>query len=346
MVVSDRLRFAWNTKMTLLQMIGIYLFSIMYSVIPFVVWVEGNERFSDCSHISTLGKNSKKIFAFLGVGLFLPTFILNILYFATLCKLRKQWRKRMRFLRQKDSFVKEKSSAKMSDVFHINQQRRNQRGEKIKFCDSPKLRTQGILILDPLRSLDHCDSLDISPTIDDTKPSEVNVSSSLICQCETNDINETLSGLPDAITSFEPTDLNTAAHPGVVPPSAKATALPKFENTNFRINPDPYSTRREDTPKRPSQLNRGYKSDYQRQSLCLIGLILLLIDVSIFPAIIVRSIPVSISLTVRFTLTLLVFNNSLVNPWIYALQSKDFRRALKDNIVKIGEWIASFVKFR
>ena len=291
--------------MAVLQMISIYLFSIIYSTIPVIVWVGQNEKVSECSHIITHGKNSEKIFAFLGIGIFLPIVMLNILYFVTSCKLRKQWRKRKRFLRQEDSFAKENSCAEMSIMRHINQQRRVKQGEKIKSCDSPKHQPQVQVLLTPSRS-----------EFTDYRP----------------------SALLD--TTPEPNDLNTSAKPVEVPSSVKTTALPKCESTNFGKNPDPVSTRSGDTPKRFSRLNRGYRSDYQRQSLHLIGLILLLIDVTMFPAIIVRSIPISISFTVRFYLGLVVFNNSLVNPWLYALQSKDLRRALKDNLVKIGGWFA------
>ena len=331
--------------MAVRQMTGIYLFSIMYSVIPFVVWIGKNESLSGCSHFITLGKNSKKIFTFISVGLFLHIVVLNILYFVTSCKLRKHWRKRVRF----DSFAKENDDAEMSVICHINQQRRDDREEKNKSYDSQKHRPQVQVLLDPSRSAMR-DTLNESHVSDDTKPYEVNVKNNFICQSEANDgsfdLNNTPSGLLGTSTSFEPADQNTAANSGEVSSSVKATSLPKCEGTNFENIPDFISTRREDRSKRFSRLNRGYKSDYQRQHLCLIGLIILLIDVSIFPAIIVRMIPVSMSNTMRFSLWILLFNNSLVNPWVYTLQSKDFRRALKDNIVKIGGWIACFVRFK
>ena len=286
-VVSDRNRFAWKTKMAVLQMIGIYLFSIVYSVIPFVVWIGKNERISECSHIA-LGKNSEKIFVFLGVGFFLPIVILHVLYLVTSCKLRKHWRKRMRFSRREDSFAKENSGAETSTMCHINQQRRDERGGKIKFCDSQKHRPQDQVLLDLQRSAFRDSFNIISHMRDDTKRSDLNVKGSFICQSEANDgsfdLNNTPSALLATSTSFEPTDLNTAANPEEGVFSVKTTALPKCEITHFENISDPFSTRRENTPKRLSHLNRVYKSDFQRQSLCLIGLILLLIDVSIFSA--------------------------------------------------------------
>ena len=109
---------------------------------------------------------------------------------------------------------------------------------------------------------------------DDTKRSDLNIESSFICQSEANDgsfdLNNTPSALLGTSTTFEPTDLNTAANPEEGVSSVKTTALPKCEITHFENIPDPFSSRRENTPKRFSHLNRVYKSDFQRQSLCLI----------------------------------------------------------------------------
>ena len=99
-MVSDRLRFAWKTETTVLQMVGIYLFSVVYTIIPFIVLGVENETIGEYISKSTLGNNAEKAFAFIGLCSFLPIVILNILYMVTLCKLRKHWRKRMRSLRQ------------------------------------------------------------------------------------------------------------------------------------------------------------------------------------------------------------------------------------------------------
>ena len=174
--------------MTVLQMIGIYLFSIVYSVIPFIVWIGKHERISECSPINALGKNSEKIFAFLGVGFFLPIVILQLLYLVTSCKLRKHWRKRIRFSRREDSFAKENSGTETSTICHINQQGRDERGGKIKFCDSPKHRSQDQVLLDLQRSAFRDSFNIISHTRNDTKRSDLNVKSSFVCQSEANEV--------------------------------------------------------------------------------------------------------------------------------------------------------------
>ena len=213
---------------------------------------------------------------------------------------------------------------------------RGQAGHQSK-AYSPKVKQQVHLLKDPRDSALRCS---IGSVTDDVISSEFRIKNNCTHRTETKnaecfDLYNTDSGLLN--TFFEPTYSNMPANSTEDSSSLMSAVLPvcsKCGQTNCENIPATLSTRMGDTS-RFSELSRNYKSSYQRQSLCLIGLILLLIDVSIIPAIIVRSIPVPISITVRFAFGLLMFNNSLVNPWVYALQSKDFRTALKDNIRKI-----------
>ena len=68
-----------------------------------------------------------------------------------------------------DSFAKENDDAEMSVICHINQQRRDDREEKNKSCDSQKHLPQVQVLLDPSRSALR-DTLNESHESDDTKP--------------------------------------------------------------------------------------------------------------------------------------------------------------------------------
>ena len=77
--------------------------------------------------------------------------------------------------------------------------------------------------------------------------------------------------------------------------------------------------------------------DNQKQCVYLIGAILLWINLSVGAPIVVHFIAInttSVQLSkVLFQLMILIpMNNSFFNPWIYALQSREFRRAVKENM--------------
>ena len=84
----------------------------------------------------------------------------------------------------------------------------------------------------------------------------------------------------------------------------------------------------------------GEGRDNQKQGIYLIGAILLWINLSIgapvsvhFLAINVESIQLS---KVFFQLMILIpMNNSFFNPWMYAMQSREFRRAVRENATNI-----------
>ena len=227
--------------MTVFQIVGFYLFSTVYTIIPFVIWSGGNEAIEECSPENTLGKNSGKAFAFLGIGLFLPITILNVLYFVTSCKLRKHWRKRLRSLRQKDSqkksLAKESHSTEVSILSDIEQHRRAEQVDKIRCYNSPKPRLQVQRLTGSSRSAFH-DSLVISDA-SDGEESELNVKSSFVGhhteKDESFNLNTTHLGLMDTLTSSETKYLGNPEKSEDGTPSIRAESIPKCENTNLEV---------------------------------------------------------------------------------------------------------------
>ena len=76
----------------------------------------------------------------------------------------------------------------------------------------------------------------------------------------------------------------------------------------------------------------------QLQCLTLIGLILLLINITTWPAVISSVVEATTSFKLPLNLKRLVywliFNNALINPWLYSLQSSEFRASLKAGWVR------------
>ena len=81
----------------------------------------------------------------------------------------------------------------------------------------------------------------------------------------------------------------------------------------------------------------GKSNDNQKQSINLIGVVLFMINLSIFIPLIVSSTAnfnssFKISKMTRQILVLIVMNNALFDPWAYAFQSREFRHALVENM--------------
>ena len=80
-------------------------------------------------------------------------------------------------------------------------------------------------------------------------------------------------------------------------------------------------------------------SDSQKQSINLIGVILLVLNLTVLLPASIKLAAVLGSFNISSTETELLFifmmNNALLNPWIYTLQSTDFRLAVKDNWLRI-----------
>ena len=83
----------------------------------------------------------------------------------------------------------------------------------------------------------------------------------------------------------------------------------------------------------------GKSRDNQKQSTHLIGVILVMLNLTMFlPACIKPSavlVPFHLSRMETELLFIIGMNNALLNPWVYTLQSTEFRCAVKDTWFKI-----------
>ena len=84
----------------------------------------------------------------------------------------------------------------------------------------------------------------------------------------------------------------------------------------------------------------GKCNDNQKQSIYLVGIVLLFINLSVFIPIIISLVSnfdpsFEISKMTRQILVLIVMNNALFDPWAYAFQSQEFRSALVENTTRL-----------
>ena len=117
------------------------------------------------------------------------------------------------------------------------------------------------------------------------------------------------------------------------------SAVKLIQNDSIRLEPFkdiPVGTRKHKTKR--VLVYGGEGRDNQKRCIYLIGTILLLLNLSVTLPVGVHLIAIfetSVQLSkVLFQLMILIpMNNSLFNPWMYALQSQAFRQALKENFL-------------
>ena len=336
LIFSDKRRFGWKTKMTVFQIVGIHLFSAVYTIVPFIIWTTDDHIISNCSPVNVFGPNRGKAFGFIGAGILLPLIVLNILYCVTFQILRRHMMKRLRILRHTENVTK---TLHQSDVVSTS-------GEAVechrtsvqlyrpypgtsdilssKLCHT---KSRHVRFAGNLRGCESDCNYDNETDVDNRKDIRKTVYKEIrqlqikgnennACLTERNGkYNQTLENI-EKLRSRDST------------PSVACNNLLK---TDLKLKCG--SSRKLNCPIKRSIVYQ--RNDYQRQSLVLIGIILLLIDVTTFPSVFVRIIPGNASVMVNYIFALLTMNNSLFNPWVYALHCNDFRAALRDNIRKV-----------
>ena len=403
LVCTDRFRFGWKPKTTVIQVAAIYTFCLMYIIIPLVIWGKRDIHIEECSAESLFETGKQPVFIFIGTGLFLPLVVLNVLYGFTFHLLRRHLRKRHR---SGHSYRKSKISSKSSSgLQHSNRadHRYSRYDHRYSRADYGHSRTysradhkssQAIhsgIPADHSRTdsrSDHCCSrVDYCHSRTDcrsdhcccrtdhscsqadycnsrTADSRANqccsdcrtdqccrsISSSIeICSGENHTVPKGLNHdlIEQKRSSVERKSLNIQCISNQILENENETALMPMDLEH--VQKDIISRKRQkrdsfkgaNTPntKRFTAFDNSSKES-QKQSLRLIGLLLLLIDISTVPCIIYLIAekvfpPESIPTFVRPLLCLLVMNNSLLNPWLYAIQSKEVRGALIHNFRKL-----------
>ena len=298
LVSSNKLRFSWTPSMTVIQLGSVYIFSTLYAIIPLLFWARKNTYLRTCAHEYMFGSEVNKLSAYLGFGFLFPLLILNILYGVTFCKIHRQYTRRY-FPPVNDEGIDTGSAS--SDW--ITRQK--------KFGTVYKHRN--IRVQTP-----HDDTRKYLAMIQENFDSRTQLQETHLREQNNENANCSIYE-KNAATEQQPSKSN------------KRTGNNESKS-NFRQLCRTYSERTSHTSHSNSR-----SRNIQKQSLVLIGAILLLIDVTILPSIVVLVVTIivptwSVSVTVMYAVGVIAMNNSLINPWIYTLQSKELRKALKKDI--------------
>ena len=332
LVCTDRFRFGWKTKMTIFQMVGVYVFSISYVITPILAWGKHSMIVNRCSPEILFGNNIQKAFAFLGTGLFIPLIFLNVLYCVTFFLLKMHLRKR-HFIEQMTKTSQTRLSQEEKEIEHDIQYKKGKcqcDTQRYCKCDGRSSNKAGSSSSNKTGS--SSSSKPLVPIYREPFNEETNVNqdSNLHLKRKHKCAHEVKCSLANYnLLNQEEFGIYVSENPDEIGCVLEQTPR---QRVLYKMSP----------PAKDSVIYRSSVRNSQRQSLCLIGLILLLIDLSTLPCVIYLIAEKmftldsdSISGVIRPLLCLMILNNSLLNPWIYAVQSKEFRGALVSNIRKV-----------
>ena len=311
LVCSDRYRFGWTTKMTVIQIVGVYSFCTMYQVTALALW--GNLNLDKCTAVTVFGDGKQKAFVFIGAGLILPLIFVNVLYCVTFHLLRRHMSKR--------AYFEQVTAYSRNLGAHDLKKSENEKMDIEEDCVDEIQITHNYG--NPCSDLSH-ESFPLEQFNEDSKPAGTNILKSQLHHKDSfekkrSHFNTKLVNIPE---NEHMAGYTVAAEDN------------RYINQNLRgCSVNWLGT----AAKRSNQPAQSPANDLQKQSLCLIGLILLLIDLTTLPTVVYLITekafpPESLPRTVKVFFCVLVLNNSLLNPWVYAIQCQDFRSALINNV--------------
>ena len=409
LVCTDRFRFGWKPKTTVIQITSIYTLCLLYVIIPIAVWGNRDISIDNCSSEKLFELNGKqKAHMFIGTGLFLPLIVLNILYGVTFHLLRGHLRRKRRTgqLYRNSKQPSRSCSGQLHSIADQNTSRcdrsycRHELADRIDHSliqtdhgsnqPAPYLSDNACSLCRAESQTDDCcsrtgygcngmdccrcreeNTTDYSRSRSEPSSGRSDHSRSRTDHFLAEQSGRMLSSTDEGATSETRTTSKRSSYdnieksrfsieykPSITDRSSKlitkvrnVTALVPI-NINISRNPHNYTLTRKGqrhvpfkgantpTTERPSDVIDSSSRESQKQSLFLIGLILFLIDLTTVPCVVylvaekVFS-PDSIPGFVKPLLLLLVMNNSLLNPWLYAIQSKEVRGAITHNLRKL-----------
>ena len=350
LVCTDRFRFGWKTKLTVFQIVFVYLFCTVYTIIPLTLWSRPNQVISKCAAQPAFGHNKQKVFIFISAGCFIPLIFLNILYCITFYKLRRNLKQRM--LRSCNT-AKNKPPRTWKLFTHKRTQSRDVSISDFKLTPELSPILQRNLSCQQFQLIQvHRDNKTDKQT-EEIQPFEI----------DEHERQQISTGFQDS--ELFPSGNNSDSGKSVdcqgnisKITSTKCSKQGLVVKTDNEINQAESGLRKH--PKKTCNITnmacvvyRHSNASNQRQILTLIGVILLLMNITVlFPALIkVLTIVIpswEIPVIAHLFLNVIVMNNSLINPWVYAIQSKEFQAALKDSTSKVSvncvQWLSSCTK--
>ena len=300
-VCIDRLRIGWKTKMSVIQIVVILTFCCLYCCIPFIIWAKEDLDISGCNLLSLFGENSRNVYAYFGCGLLLPLAVLNIFYCVT-------------------------SSVVRRNIVNKNKIPVHKRCERCKTVLTTRTSYS-------FKTGDRRDEIEIQEILDSNSDKRVCI------KCITASSDQSISKRVVSLNHLRPNLRGCESKSGRQVEHVVESML--NENiTCLKTHGRDALDKSKDTAIKESGINRRANKDIQRQCLILIGVILMGINITTWPAVIISVIEAVMPSWIfpRFVTQgtmWLIFNNSLFNPWIYTVQSAEFRDALKEMFKQI-----------
>ena len=317
-VCADKFRFGWKIWMSVMQVTAVFVFSCVYCTIPFVVWSRRELFKTGCDMVNVFGKNLNKAYAFVCSGLLLPLTILNILYAVTFLLLRQ--------INKKKSFKGLRRLNRRKFMADIDKTRKttDDKIQRNRYLENNKPFANR-------RGKTHSDKANQQANITlSTKDTDV-------CRC--NSLKQTVN---QNLGSFKHSAFKVGNENRI---------RREDESQHVRVLKPSNATQEEilfmkhETPTMPTNSNKKLRNYNHRQCLILIGVILAGINVTTWPAVIISGVeglsssPV-FPRAVTKVLFWLVFNNSLINPWLYSVQSSEFRATVRNTVRRVLEFFA------
>ena len=291
-VCADKLRFGWKIWMSVVQIAVTFVFSCVYCSISFLAWARRKFARNGCDVVNVFGDNMNKAYFFVFGGLLLPLLMLNIMYVVTILLLRRMKK------RNSSKCLRKLCSRKfMTDSSRSSRKSTNNKGAGY---DGSMVERQDQQANNATRDTDICEW---------ASPIQVT--------------NQNLK-------SFKHSSMETAK----LQPQVRKTDenLGDLNASNDDIAEAIFM--KQETHNKNTKSKKQLRNNDHRQCLVLIGVILAGINITTWPAVIISGIE-GLSPTPVFpravtqVLFWLVFNNSLINPWLYTAQSSEFRAAVR-----------------
>ena len=368
LVCTDRYRFGWKGKTTVKQVFLIYIFSFFYMILPIFIWGNYEKRMEYCSPENLFGTGQHTAFIFIGTGLLAPLTVLNVLYGVTFHLLRRQLGKRNSFVHVcRNSLLLNRSSS--SQRCHCRADVSKSKNDKVcnrtdakrsrtlseertgGLNDNTPERTNGQNDRRSNRADDSC-SKPYNRGYNSVQPDKTTFKQNGFTSKEKHSIKDSPTLKDVIVKEKQSTHHDTEPYCSTQSVSNRPTGEEMASNISDRLIQrhemlSPCQENDVHLLARCQGVNvRNSARELQKQSLVLIGLILILIDVTVIPFIVYLITekllePILIPEIVREILCLLVMNNSLLNPWLYAIQSKEVRRAIFQNLKQLFHCIYS-----
>ena len=322
---GNRMRFGWRCKTTIYQVIGVYLFSMTYMIIPFALWSQTEQELTSCEPGQAFGQNQVKAFLFVGMGSLTPLLTANIIYGC------------LRYLKQNNAM-------NVAQTVRLTKCGLGATRSVIDFEPTDDDETQiapDVMTLTNDNDEDEIETLENTQSIYDplrylsqeNREMDVRGKSSLESSLIQNrgtyhGERYTFSQLSDSQREVDRKSL--------IQNDKRRAKNCHHKNAKYSTSMVRYTS--PDTAKRNREISDETQGmvDAQNQIIGLIGIVLLLENLTALPCvlsfILTMFIPQKMYQVLGLSLSIIAISNAFFHPWIYAYQSKEFREALTSNI--------------